>query len=77
MCLRDRQVWRDDMELDPVHQRLVCDRSGVCGPPPQRLTVGLSGSRDILRRHCGEGEQLDGVDLDLGPVIRVWGEPTA
>lgn len=52
------------MELDPVHGRVLVDRTGVRSAPAQRLAIGLPGASDIPRRDGRERDKLDGVDLD-------------
>ena len=55
----------DDVELDPVDERVVGDRPRVGGASPQRLTVGLAAPPDVGRGDGGERHELDVVDLDL------------
>src|SRR4051812_11028313 len=52
------------MELDPVHQGVLVDRSRVRGAVAQGLAVGLTASPDVRLRDRRERDKLDGVDLD-------------
>ena len=53
------------MKLDAVDERVLSDRPGVCGTPPQRLAVGLAGSPDVPPGDRRERYKLNRVDLDL------------
>jgi hypothetical protein len=53
------------MELDPVDERVLVNRTGVRGTPAQRLAVDLAGSSDVLPRDRRERDKLDRVDLNL------------
>src|SRR3954453_19449930 len=52
------------MELDPVHQGVLVDRSRVRGALAQGLAVGLAGSPDVRLGDRRERDKLDGVDFD-------------
>lgn len=62
----------DDVELDPVDDRLLVDRARVGGPAAQRLAVGLTGTSDVDVADHREGHRFDRVDLDLP-----WVDPVA
>ena len=53
------------MELDSIDERVLVDRSGVCGTLAQRLAVRLARSSDVLPGDRRERDKLDGVKLDL------------
>lgn len=71
-------TWADRMKLDAVDERVLLDRSGVRGPPAQRLAVGLAGSADVFPTDRRKRDQRDGVDLDLtktDPVATALPDP--
>jgi hypothetical protein len=53
------------VELDPVDERVVVDRSGVRGALAQRLAVGLAGSPDVFPGDRRERDTFNRIDLDL------------
>lgn len=61
----------DDVELDPVDQGVVGNRTGVRCPLAKRLQIRLTGLPDVRRSHRAEWDQFDRVDLDRGRPDRV------
>jgi hypothetical protein len=53
------------VKLDSIDERVLVDRTGVCGAPAERLAVGLAGSSDVRAGDRCERDKLDRVDLDL------------
>ena len=53
------------VKLDPVDERVLVDRPGVCGALAQRLAVGLTGSPDVTSGDRRERDELDRVDLNF------------
>ena len=52
------------MELHTPHERVVGDRAVVSRALSQRLTIGLTRAAHIHVIDRGEGQLLDGIDLD-------------
>ncbi len=59
------------MELDPIEQRVIVDRPGVGGPAAEGLAVQLSRTGHVLGVYRREGDEVDGVDLDVDITDRV------
>lgn len=55
----------DDVELDPIEQRVVLDRAGVSGAAARGLAVGFPGTSQVRLVDRGERNQFDRIDLDL------------
>jgi hypothetical protein len=53
------------MELDPVHEGVISDRTGMRGALAQGLEVNFAGSPDVLGGDGGEGKKFDQVYFDL------------
>ena len=62
---RESAVDAHGVELNSIDERVLVDRSGVCGALAQCLAVELAGTLDIVGRYRGERHQLDAVDLNL------------
>lgn len=44
-----------DVELDPIYQRVVVDRTGMSGPRPKRLSIALTRTANVCCGHRREG----------------------
>src|ERR1035438_3502495 len=59
------------MELHPVQQRVVNDRTRVGRPLAQGFPVSFPGPADVGQRNSAKGHQVHGVHLDLRRTDRV------
>jgi hypothetical protein len=57
--------------FEAVDQGVVADGSGVRGTPAKRIEVAITGASNVIRRHRGERQQLNGVNFDDSAVARV------
>jgi hypothetical protein len=70
------------MELEPIQQCVLTDRSGMGGPSSKRVEVHFAGASDISGSDGSERHQLDGVDHDRPCTdavttarLRLWTTP--
>ena len=53
------------VEFDSVDEGVIMNRSGMVGPPSQRVQIRLARSTDVRLVDEGEGDNFDRVNFDL------------
>ena len=61
----------NDMELDPIQDRFIFDRTSVGGPSSECFEVCFAGSVDVGVVYESERDQFDRVNLDLAATNAV------
>lgn len=54
-----------DVELNPVDESVIVNGSRMDSPPSQRFEICLAGLANICIVDEGEGDKIDGVNLNL------------
>lgn len=65
-------MFRCHVELDPIEDRVVADRSRMSRPFAERLSIRFTRSTHVCRADRVEGDQVEQVDLNAGAADGIY-----